>query len=125
MLVTKNSRGHCADNIGSKHQIEHQQPQRNCYYMFQIVTTCFNIQFHIQWWTNPKQHLSKTLFFMNFRKVIKDAMCCMLTNEVLIELDEEMFIRNYGIEKSQENAIIKKLFNGCQPITRRQKWCSF
>ena len=57
---------------------------------------------------------------MNFMKVIKDTMCCVLTNEVLLELDEEMFIRNYGIEKSQENAIIKKLFNGCQPITRRQ-----
>ena len=59
--------------------------------------------------------------FMNFRKVIKDAMCCILINEVLLELDEQTFIRNNVIEKSHENSFINKLFNGCQPITRRQK----
>ena len=50
---------------------------------------------------------------MNFRKVIKAAMHCVLTNEVLLELDEETLIRNYVIEKSKENVIIKKIFNGC------------
>ena len=65
--------------------------------------------------------LEQDCVFMNFRKVIKAAMHCVLTNEVLLELDEETFIRNYVLEKLQENVIIKKIFNGCQPITRRQK----
>ena len=60
-----------------------------------------------------KGTLEQGYVFMNFRKVTKDAMCCIFTNEVLLELDEETFIRNHAIEKSQENAILKKMFNGC------------
>ena len=68
--------------------------------------------------------LEKDYLFDNFRHVIKDSTCYVLTKQVLLEMDEENFIRSYIIEKMQEAMIMKKLFSDIRPSARLQK-CVF
>ena len=68
--------------------------------------------------------LEKDYLFDNSRHIIKDSTHFALTKQVLLEMDEENFIRGYVIEKMQEEMVMKKLFSDVRPITRLQK-CVF
>ena len=121
MLVTKNSRGTCTEKclIEASNRMSTiveelllHVSNSNRRFLHSIPHSMVDL---------AQATLEQDCVFMSFRKVIKDTAHCVLTNELNLELDEETLIRNHVIEKLQESAIIKKLFNECQPTTRRQK----